>query len=195
MTSTADSELAEVLSQAMASRLRKAGLVGRYASARSELGERVLGFVRSGVGAYLWGKPGRGKTWAAAHVVREVVEGSAPHGRVPARLVTAKALLDMVRDGFNGGDRGALARLERVPVLALDDLGAETVTPFSVETLTSLLDARYAAGLPTVVTSNLSLGELHRLWGGNSGARVASRIAGMCERIEVAGEDGRRLHG
>lgn len=195
MTSTADSELAEVLSQAMASRLRKAGLVGRYASARSELGERVLGLVRSGVGAYLWGKPGRGKTWAAAHVVREVVEGSAPHGRVPARLVTAKALLDMVRDGFNGGDRGALARLERVPVLALDDLGAETVTPFSVETLTSLLDARYAAGLPTVVTSNLSLGELHRLWGGNSGARVASRIAGMCERIEVAGEDGRRLHG
>lgn len=195
MTSTADSELAEVLSQAMASRLRKAGLVGRYASARSELGERVLGLVRSGVGAYLWGKPGRGKTWAAAHVVREVVEGSAPHGRVPARLVTAKALLDMVRDGFNGGDRGALARLERVPVLALDDLGAETVTPFSVETLTSLLDARYAEGLPTVVTSNLSLGELHRLWGGNSGARVASRIAGMCERIEVAGEDGRRLHG
>lgn len=195
MTSTADSELAEVLSQAMASRLRKAGLVGRYASARSELGERVLGLVRSGVGAYLWGKPGRGKTWAAAHVVREVVEDSAPHGRVPARLVTAKALLDMVRDGFNGGDRGALARLERVPVLALDDLGAETVTPFSVETLTSLLDARYAAGLPTVVTSNLSLGELHRLWGGNSGARAASRIAGMCERIEVAGEDRRRLHG
>lgn len=195
MTSTADSELEAALAQAMASRLRKAGLVGRYASARSELGERVFGLVRTGVGAYLWGKPGRGKTWAAAHVVREVVEGSAPHGRVPARLVTAKALLDMVRDGFNGGDRGALARLERVPVLALDDLGAETVTPFSVETLTSLLDARYAAGLPTVVTSNLSLGELHRLWGGNSGARVASRIAGMCERIEVAGEDGRRLHG
>lgn len=195
MTSTADSELAEALRQATASRLLKAGLVGRYASARSELGERVLDLVRSGVGAYLWGKPGRGKTWAAAHVVREVVEGSAPHGRVPARLVTAKALLDMVRDGFNGGDRGALARLERVPVLALDDLGAETVTPFSVETLTSLLDARYAAGLPTVVTSNLSLGELHRLWSGNSGARVASRIAGMCERIEVAGEDGRRLHG
>lgn len=195
MTSTADSELEAALAQAMASRLRKAGLVGRYASARSELGERVLGLVRSGAGAYLWGKPGRGKTWAAAHVVREVVEGSAPHGRVPARLVTAKTLLDMVRDGFNGGDRGALARLERVPVLALDDLGAETVTPFSVETLTALLDARYAAGLPTVVTSNLSLGELHRLWGGNSGARVASRIAGMCERIEVAGEDGRRLHG
>lgn len=179
----------------MASRLRKAGLVGRYASARSELGDRVLALVRSGVGAYLWGLPGRGKTWAAAHVVRETVEASAPCGRVPARLVTAKGLLDMVRDGFGGGDRGALARAERVPVLALDDLGAETVTPFSVETLTALLDARYAAGLPTVVTSNLSLGALRDLWGGIGGARAASRIAGMCERIEVAGEDGRRLHG
>ena len=195
MTSTADSELAEALSQAMASRLRKAGLVGRYASARSELGERVLGLVRSGAGAYLWGKPGRGKTWAAAHVVREVVEGSAPCGKVPARLVTAKALLDAVRDGFNGGDRGALSRIERVQVLALDDLGAETMTPFSAETLTALLDARYAAGLPTVVTSNLSLGELYHLWGGNSGARVVSRIKGMCKCIEVSGEDGRRLHG
>ena len=195
MTSTADSELEAALAQAMASRLRKAGLVGRYASARSDLGERVLALVRSGSGAYLWGLPGRGKTWAAAHVVREVIESSAPHGRVPARLVTAKALLDMVRDGFNGGDRGALARVERVPVLALDDLGAETPTPFSVETLTALLDARYAAGLPTVVTSNLSLGALRDLWGGLGGARAASRIAGMCERIEVAGEDGRRLHG
>ena len=195
MTSTADSELEAALAQAMASRLRKAGLVGRYASARSELGERVLGLVRSGVGAYLWGLPGRGKTWAAAHVVREVVASSAPHGRVPARLVTAKGLLDAVRDGFNGGDRGALASLERVPVLALDDLGAETPTPFSVETLTALLDARYAAGLPTVVTSNLGLGALRDLWGGLGGARAASRIAGMCERIEVSGEDRRRLHG
>lgn len=192
--STADSELAEALSQAMASRLRKAGLVGRYASARSELGDRALSLVRSGAGAYLWGKPGRGKTWAAAHVVREVVEASAPCGRVPARLVTAKGLLDMVRDGFNGGDRGALARVGRVPVLALDDLGAETPTPFSVETLTSLLDARYAAGLPTVVTSNLSLGELSELWGGHAGERIASRIAGMCERIEVGGEDRRLAH-
>ena len=108
MTSTADSELEAALAQAMASRLRKAGLVGRYASARSELGDRVLALVRSGAGAYLWGLPGRGKTWAAAHVVREVVEGSAPHGRVPARLVTAKALPAMGRGGCHrGGARGA----------------------------------------------------------------------------------------
>ena len=68
MTSTADSELEAALEQAMASRLRKAGLVGRYASARSELGDRVLALVRSGAGAYLWGLPGRGRTFFSPYL-------------------------------------------------------------------------------------------------------------------------------
>ena len=184
-------EYRRMMQRARECRLRKAGLRGGYMHARSGVGERVCGLVERGRGAYLWGEPGRGKTYAAAHAVRVAVEGS--HGaKAPAKLVSAKQLLDSIREGFNGGDRDALRRAETVPLLALDDLGAERPTDWAIETLTGLIDARTAEGLPTIVTSNYSLGQLRELWGGMPGARSASRLGGACERIEVTGPD-RRL--
>lgn len=191
MTSTQTSELAEIRLRVLESRLSKAGLRGVYMRARSDVGERVCALVESGRGAYLWGEPGRGKTYAAAHAIRVAVESSRG-SKLPAKLVSAKHLLDSIRDGFNGGDRDALRRAEAVPLLALDDLGAERTTDWAIETLGSLIDARTAEGLPTIVTSNYSLGQLRELWGGMPGARIASRLGGACERIEVTGRD-RRL--
>jgi DNA replication protein DnaC len=184
-------EYRETLRRMRESRLRKAGLRGAYMSARSDVGERVCALIESGRGAYLWGEPGRGKTYAAAHAVRVAVERS-KGSKPPAKLVSAKQLLDSIREGFNGGDRDALRRAEAVPLLALDDLGAERPTDWAIETLTGLIDARTAEGLPTIVTSNYSLGQLRELWGGMPGARIASRLGGACERIEVTGPD-RRL--
>ena len=195
-TSTAccDPELAAILEGLAASRLRAAGLRGRYASADSGLGRRVWGLARQGRGAYLWGEPGTGKTWAAACAVRLAVEEAVEEAPLfpDARLVSAADLLAEVREGFDGGDRGALSRACRVGLLALDDLGAERPTPWAVETLTRLVDARASAGLPTVVTSNLRVGRLRDRLGGVEGKRLASRLAGACEAIEVAGPD-RRL--
>ena len=178
MTSTRGSEcpaaLREAVARIRASRLRKAGLAGAYASADCEEGRRVYGLVERGRGAYLWGAPGRGKTYAAACAVRLRVEADG-------------------RSGYDGGDRRALERAERYGLLALDDLGAERPTEWAVETLTRLIDARTTRGLPTIVTSNLKLSELRSAWGGISGARVASRLAGACERIEFTGPDRRLL--
>lgn len=184
-------EYRQVVLRMRESGLRKAGLRGGYMHARSEVGERVCRLVERGRGAYLWGEPGRGKTYAAAHAVRVAVERSRG-AKTPAKLVSAKRLLDSIREGFNGGDRDALRRAEVVPLLALDDLGAERPTDWAIETLTGLIDARTAEGLPTIVTSNYSLGQLRELWGGMPGARIASRLGGACERIEVTGPD-RRL--
>lgn len=184
-------EYRELVRKTRESRLSKAGLRGCYMHAESDVGERVCRLVDQGRGAYLWGEPGRGKTYAAAHAVRVAVERGGA-GSASAKLLSAKQLLDSIRDGFNGGDRDALRRAERVPLLALDDLGAERPTDWAIETLTGLIDARTAEGLPTIVTSNYSLGKLRELWGGMPGARIASRLGGACERIEVTGPD-RRL--
>lgn len=184
-------EYRELVRKNRESSLRKAGLRGGYMHAKSDVGERVCRLVDQGRGAYLWGEPGRGKTYAAAQAVRVAVERS-HGGATPAKFVSAKHLLDSIREGFNGGDRDALRRAERVPLLALDDLGAERPTDWAIETLTGLIDARTAEGLPTIVTSNYSLGQLRDLWGGMPGARIASRLGGACERIEVTGPD-RRL--
>lgn len=191
--STADSriaaELERVRARAEASALRRAGLRGPYARADCDLGRRVHALASEGRGAYLWGEPGTGKTWAAACAVRLAVEAAGFPDAPAARLVTAKRLLDEVREGYDGGDRRALERAERVALLALDDLGAERPTEWAIETLTRLLDTRASEGLPTVVTSNYRIGRLRDLWGGMAGKRVASRLAGACEPVEVAGPD------
>lgn len=169
------------------SRLRKAGLRGGYLSADSAEGRAAFERFRQGRGTYLYGLPGRGKTYAAACCVRLAVA----QGR-DARLVTAKALLDAVKSEYDGGEKGALKRAERYGLLALDDLGMERPTEWAMETLTGLIDARVAEGLPTLITSNYSLGELRDRWGGMQGARIVSRIAGSCERVRLEGDD-RRL--
>lgn len=171
------------------SRLRKAGLRGAYADAECELGAEAFERAMDGRGTYLYGLPGRGKTYAAAAAVRMAVLRG-----LRARLRTSKGLLDAIRAEWDGGERVALACAQSCDLLALDDLGVEKPTEWAVETITDLVDARVAAGLPTIVTSNYGLGELRDRWGGMAGMRLASRIGGSCERVEVTGRD-RRLDG
>lgn len=169
------------------SRLRKAGLRGVYAEARCDEGDAAFERAKAGRGTYFFGLPGRGKTYAASAAVRL----AAANGYA-SKLVTAKALLDQVKAEYDGGARSALDYAAGYDLLALDDLGVEKPTEWAMETISDLIDKRVSAGLPTIVTSNYSLGELRERWGGMPGMRLASRLAGACERIEMTGDD-RRL--
>ena len=182
-----DPKLSELMAETRACVLRKAGLFGAYQQADSPEGVAAWRRAGTGRGTYLYGPPGTGKTWAAACAVRAAVL----RGR-PARLVAASRLLDEIREGYDGGDRDAASRAASTWLLALDDLGAERETEWAVERLTRLVDDRTAAGLPTIVTSNYRLGQLRDRIGGVDGARIASRLGGACELVEMAGQD-RRL--
>lgn len=180
-------EYAEMVREVGRSRIRKAGLRGAYAEAECPEGHAAFERFKRGRGTYLHGLPGRGKTYAAAACARLAVLHA-----YKTRLVTAKALLDQVKAEYDGRERDALKRAERYDLLVLDDLGMERPTEWAMETISGLIDARVADGRPTVITSNYSLGELRERWGGMEGARLVSRIAGACERVEVKGAD-RRL--
>lgn len=180
-------EYADLMRDVRRRRIRKAGLRGVYADAECDEGRMAFERFQRGRGTYLWGLPGRGKTYAAAACARLAVLHE-----YKTRLVTAKALLDQVRAEYDGRERDALKRAERYDLLVLDDLGMERPTEWAMETISGLIDARVAEGKPIVLTSNYALGELRERWGGMEGARLVSRIAGACERVEVKGED-RRL--
>ena len=135
-------------------------------------------------GLYIWGPVGTGKTYAAYAIMKKLGELG-----IRATLYTAPDLMDKLRDDFGHKDTYNLDRiLENRGVLIIDDLGAEKITEWVVETLHRIVDKRYREVLPTIVTSNNSLDELVE----RVGDRIPSRLAETCDVVKLEGED-RRL--
>jgi len=72
--------------------------------------------------------------------------------------------------------------------LFIDDFGTEKGSEWVLETLYSIIDKKYEDVIPMIITSNLDLNAL----GVKMGDRIASRIAEMCDVVEMTGLD-RRL--
>lgn len=135
-------------------------------------------------GMYIWGSVGTGKTYAAYAIMKKLGQMG-----IRATIYTAPDLMDKMRDDFDHKDSYNLERLlENRGVLIIDDLGAEKVSEWVKETLHRIIDKRYREVLPTIVTSNNSLDELSE----RVGDRIPSRLAEMCDVVELKGED-RRL--
>ena len=72
-------------------------------------------------------------------------------------------LLDYLRSAYAPDSKVSYDKVfdavRPAPLLVLDDLGAHSTTPWAQEKLFQLLNLRYNAALPTVITSNLALEE------------------------------------
>jgi DNA replication protein DnaC len=101
----------------------------------------------------LQGGYGTGKTHLALAIANRRLEQSEP-----VLFITVPDLLDHLRSAFGpSSEVGYDERFEQLrtaPLLILDDLGAESQTPWALEKLYQLISHRHAAKLPTVVTTN-----------------------------------------
>ena len=107
----------------------------------------------------LTGTYGCGKTHLAAAIANErLAQGQ------PAIFMVVPDLLDHLRAAFGPNSEATydnlFDQLRTAPLLVLDDLGAHSSTPWAQEKLFQLLNYRYNAQLPTVVTTNQRLEEL-----------------------------------
>ncbi|MCL6432590.1 MAG: ATP-binding protein [Anaerolineae bacterium] len=105
------------------------------------------------------GDYGCGKTHLAAAIANyRVAQGER------ALFVVVPDLLDHLRAAFSPSSNVSLDRrfeeVRNAPLLVLDDLGTQSSTPWAQEKLYQLLNHRYNARLPTVITTSLTLEEL-----------------------------------
>jgi len=136
-------------------------------------------------GLYIHNQVGTGKTHIAYALYRsEVARG--------ALFWNTTELLREIRQDFDRPhfDRRRIEEelMEHRGALFLDDIGAEKVTDWVLETFYLIINRRYNNKMPIVFTSNYTIKELD----GQIGDRIASRIVEMCHVVELTGED-RRL--
>ena len=84
-----------------------------------------------------------------------------------------------------------IADLARYPLLILDDLGVERKSEYMQEMVYKIVNARYVAGAPVIVTTNLTPDELTKT--ADLGyRRTYDRLIEKCLPIEVDGRSRRR---
>ena len=137
-----------------------------------------------GKGLLLYGGVGTGKTFAAACIANALIDS----GRTCLMTNFARVLNTLWSieekqtyiDSFNQFD-----------LLVLDDLGAERRSEYAQEQVFNVIDARYRAKLPMIITTNLSIDEIKKPDSiGNS--RIYDRVLEMCHPVEVTGKSRRR---
>ena len=138
-----------------------------------------------GKGLLLFGKVGRGKSFHAACVGNFLIERGIP------ALMTDFARIEKESNRDFSKRQEYFDALNKFPLLILDDLGTERDTAYMNEIVYTVIDSRAKAGLPTIVTTNLTAEEL-KSPANLTNQRIFSRLLGICIPVEVVGDDRRR---
>lgn len=156
--------------------------------------------IEEGQGLYLHGNVGVGKTTAAcaialSYILHQTLEDirSGTRTKQYVQFANVPDLLDMIKRGFDDPEEAAkaarkLENLRKVPLVILDDIGAERPSEWARERLLTVIGGRYDDELSTIFTSNLTIPELVE----PLGSRLKSRIEGMSVPLEFKGRDRRK---
>ncbi len=150
-------------------------------------------------GLYLCGNFGCGKTYLIAATFNELAKDG-----IKSAIVFWPEYLNSLKSSFNSEVKSEFKNkynyVKKVPLLLIDDLGAESVTPWARdEILCPLLQYRMDEKLPTFFTSNLNLETLENHLAITSkgdeiikAGRIISRIKQLTEYQELISKNLRK---
>ena len=143
-----------------------------------------------GSGSLLFlGRTGLGKTHLSLAIAGQVAAAGA--GVLYSSIQAIVDRYERVRfdRGPSSDDREFIHMAPRCDLLVIDDLGSEFSTTFSQSVFYNLLNERITAGLPVILSTNLTLEQLNTTYN----ERIASRVLCGCTSYSFAGKDIRFL--
>lgn len=140
------------------------------------------------IGLMFWGNTGTGKTYTAQCIANALIDRE-----IPVLYTTAVDLVSAIMD--RDIKRTELVdRLRKIPLLIIDDVGAERDTAFSREQLCSIIDTRSESGKPLIVTTNYTIGEMDNCTDPTL-QRIFNRLRACCVPVAVTGPSKRNAVG
>ena len=138
------------------------------------------------IGLYIYGPVGVGKTFYASCIANEIA-------KVYGHTVKVTSINKIINDLFGVTDKsGYIANLVSVDLLVIDDLGTERKTGYAAEQVYSVIDERYKAQKPLIITSNVDYDLLKRECDIQY-QRINDRIIDMCIPIKIEGQSMRGI--
>lgn len=145
--------------------------------------EKFPDFRKQGKGLLLYGDVGRGKTYGAASVANAIL------GKGYTVLMTD--FTDIESKVSNVWDKQEYYEaLNKFSLLIIDDLAVERKSEYMSQIVQAVINTRYNAGLPLIITTNLT-GEELQSPSDMVYKRIFSRLYEMCIPVKVEGKDRR----
>ena len=141
-------------------------------------------FSAKGKGLILWGEVGTGKTFAACEVANALIDKG-----YPVLVTNFARIANQLQGTFEKQEY--IDRLNRYSLIVLDDLSSERNTEYMNEQIFQIVDARYRAQLPMIITTNLTMSELKNPQE-IAKRRIYDRVLERCHPIRVSGTNKRK---
>ena len=144
------------------------------------------------LGCLFWGSVGTGKSYLAGCIANALMEKEIPvyMTKIPVYMTNFAHILNDLAASFEGRNE-YISRLFRYPLLIIDDFGMERGTEYGLEQFYNVIDSRYRSKKPLIVTTNLTLNELHHPQD-TAHARIYDRLLEMRPPILFTGGNFRR---
>lgn len=148
--------------------------------------------LAAGEGLYIEGTYGTGKTHLAAAIGLYLMERE-----YSVVMKTSFKLLNEIKKAFDDPERSEyqiMRAYEKCDLLIIDDLGKEQCTDWSMSVLYSIVNERYEALKPIIITTNFSSDDLIRAltpkgYGSQKIEAIISRLREVSKALTMAWED------
>ena len=157
----------------------------RLSNAMLRYAENFSKFLKEGKGLLLYGPVGTGKSFFAGCIANRLIS----YGFLVKMTNFATLVNDL--QGMSIGRNQYIEDLNRYDLLIIDDFGAERNSQYMQELITNIIDSRCRAGLPMIITTNLS-GETFKKPESICFERIFDRLEGHCHPVSVNGPSRRK---